>query len=298
MISYIIQEHQEGREFINTMLSQIEELKGTKEVIFVTSANAEKINIKREDYDYPIRIFYSVQSPGRGRTVGGENAIGDYLLFLDCHICLTQEAVDRLIQTMAANKDAAVGAAIDVGDFPVCNISPGAYGHGVCFTFKTQPWEWTWIPATELNHEFIVPCCCCCAFGMNRQLFSILDRYGGFIYPRTGVGIEEEFGIRLWRLGGRVLVEPRSKMSHYFKGYTGHTSQDTHSQAGYIEARCIATYVNVFNPMLWAHIENLCINTWGSKWYDGIDVARTSWGWLRAKMEPYKDKINETYFFR
>ena len=49
----------------------------------------------------------------------------------------------------------------------------------------------------------------------------------------------------------------------------------------------------------WNHIEKLCIKEWGQeRWDYYFTIARSEFSWLRNKLAPFKDKIDESWFLR
>ena len=302
MISFCLQEHEETQGFVKRMLDLVAAIQQRKEMLIATSASYEEFMAKYGSvlkmYDLPIRVFGGIDSCGAARNVCARNAIGEDIIFCDMHVCFTEKDVSRLLATLAEHKNAVVGPAIQPGEFPSCEASPGGKAHGVAFRFVDRPWEWVWIPADTTEHEFHVPFVCGCAYAMKKQTFNLLARYGGFLHSLKGLGAEEEFGMRLWRVGGGVYIEPRAVFLHYFKGYSGHAGWDEHSTSGFYESRVAAIYINVFERDLFEHIAELCEKHWGAEWDKNLRIAGRRWNWLRDKLEPYRDRIDEKWFFR
>lgn len=301
-VSFIIGEHRESREWVKKMLDQIDALPlNKKEAIIVTSADYPSFIAEYDSYfgtyDFPVEVIGRQASCGGGRNVGAKNARYENLIWTDCHVCFSPDAVMRLLDTLNKHPDDVVGPAIRVGEFPSCAVT-GGNAHGVAFRFVDRPWEWLWLPAETKEYEFEVPLVCGCAYSMKRTTYDLLAKYGGFLHSKTGLGAEEEFGMRLWRLGRKVYIEPRSVFMHYFKGHTGHKGWDEHSTSGFYESRVAAIYINVFSDNLFQHIERLCKKHWGNEWDKNLRIARNKYSWLRLKSEPLKDKIDERWFLR
>ena len=301
-VSFIIGEHQESREWIKKILDQIDALPiAKKEVIVVTSADhptfITEYNSYFHTYDFPVEVYGSIQSCGLGRNIGGSNARYENLIWVDAHVCFSPDAVARLLDTLNKHPNDVVGPAIQVGEFPSCAVA-GGNAHGVSFRFKDRPFEWIWEPAETKDKEFEVPLVCGCAYSMKRKTYDLLAKYGGFLHSKEGLGAEEEFGMRLWRLGRKVYIEPRSTFMHYFKGHTGHKGWDEHSTSGFYESRVAAIYINVFKPALCSHITNLCKKHWGNEWDKNLRLARQNYSWLRDKLRPFKNNIDEREFFK
>ena len=299
MSSLIIQEHNEGRTFVQKMLEQAAKLPMQKEVIYVTSTSLTKFqkDYGPFDYGYPVQIIDNIQSCGEARNRGGNAARGDTLLYMDSHVCFKPDMVDRLLQTLNQHQNAIVAPAIQAIEFPSCEIS-GGLGHGVYFRFNKIPFEWVWEPALQTREEFKTPFVCGCAFSIKKNVFNILTRYGGFLSGHTGLSWEEEKSMRLWRLGYPTYIEPRATFGHLYKGYANHPKWDDHSTSGYYETRIAGFYVNVFNKDLWNHIEKMLINSWGNEYYKYLEKAKKDYTWLRNAMQPYANTIDENWFLR
>ena len=320
-VSFIFQEHKEERSHLDQMLSQVDAITlGKKEVVLVTSA-AEKdferdYKIEIDKYEYPIKVIGDVQSCGEARNVGGKQAAYDNLVFCDLHICFTQNSLQRLLETLNKHPNAAVGPAISPGEFPSCSCEPlvsdssnaefpncgrgESVAGGVAFGFKAnEPWQWEWLPLEGKEKEERVPLVCGCAFSMKKDLFNLLMDYGGFLHSDMGLGAEEEFGCRLARIADGCFIEPRSVCLHLFKGYSGHPKWSEHSTAGFYASRVGAIYVNVFDKDLCEKLTASCKKGWGEEeWQKDLEWSRRRYGWVREEMRPFKDKIDESDFFR
>jgi hypothetical protein len=271
-----------------------------KEIIFVTSLNHKDFyrNYGPFNYKMPITVMANVQSCGAARNIGGQIATGDTLLYMDCHVCFDQQNVDQLLKTLEDHKNAIVAPAVKAINFPSCIIENESVGHGVAFRFTNNPFEWIWLPGERLEKEFTVPFVCGCAFSMKKDLFNVLNSVGGFLGGHTGLSWEEEKSMRLWRMGYPTFSEPRSIFGHYYKGYANHTGWDQHSTAGYYESRVAGFYINVFNKDLWDYIENMLLKSWGIEYTKNLELAKKNYSWIRAKMLPFANKIDETWFLR
>ena len=300
MLSIIIQEHNETKEFVHRMLEQVDRLVGMeKEVLYITSLPHEEFlrSYGPFTYSFPISVVGNIQSCGAARDEGGLKAAGDRLLFMDSHVCFTEQGVRRLLDTLDRYSSAVVAPATYPTEFPECRYS-GAPGYGVAFRFRDRPFEWVWLPPDRTDREFPVPFVCGCVFAMTKDTFSVLQQHGGFLHQHTGLGWEEEATMRLWRLGHPAISEPRASFGHYFKGYPGHRTWDEHSTQGYYQSRITGFYVNVFDRELWGYIENMLIRTWGSEYTKGLEYARRNFTWLRDMMSPYRNNIDERWFLR
>jgi len=293
-LSIIIQEHKEGREFIQKMLLQATQLTIPFEVIYVTSLSYADFYSKYGPFPFrfPLSVIANIKSREIARNAGAEMAIGENLLFMDSHVCFNNENVTRLLNTLNEHPESIVAPAVQAIEFPSCQISGSGIGYGVAFTFNEFPFNWKWLPAERTDREFKVPFVCACVCSMKKSLFNILKSYGGGLYW------EEEKSMRLWRLGHPTYSEPRAIFGHYYKGYEGHTTADAASTAGYYEGQVAFIYVNVFNKALWNQIEPMLIKAHGNKYYEFLETAKKRYSWVRAKMQPFANRIEERWFLR
>lgn len=299
-LSIIIGEHNESRHHVLKMVDQVSRLNCNKELIFVTSSKINEFHSKfgrLDNYKFPVSVIGGADSCGAGRNVGGFAASGDMLLYMDCHVCFTPDAVARVIATQKVHPEAIVAPSLQPIEFPECTPS-GGKGHGVAFRFVQSPFEWVWLPSETEEHEYVSPFICGCAFMMRKDTFNVLNTHGGFLGMHKGLSWEEEISMRLWRLGHPTYVEPRATFGHLFKGYAGHPSWDAHSTAGFYLGRVVGFWVNVFDKSLFSQIESLLIKSWGDEYFKNIEYAKTNYTWLRNLMKPYAHKIDEQWFLR
>lgn len=302
-ISFILQEHKEAGAFIKKMLDQVSLIPDEKEVLIVTSScrgcflNEHDISIG--EYSFPIRIIGDIQSCGAAREAGANSATYKNLLFMDMHVCFDPDAVARLMDTLEINPRAIVAPGIRSINFPECTEEMSGIGHGVAFTFKEgDPFAWSWIPSESEEDVEPVPCCCGCVFSMRKDMYNDLVPYGGFMGSHTGLSFEEGVSMRLWRIGHETLIDKGVTFGHLYKGYEGKPGWDDHSTSGYYKGRVAGAYVNIFNPTLWEEVSRVCKLAWGDEWDTQLEAAKEEFSWLRDKLEPFKDVINERWFFR
>ncbi len=298
--SIIIQEHLEGREFVQKMLDQVKNIPLSKEVIYVTSMSINDFNKAYGPFNYkfPVSIIGNVQSCGEARNAGGKMALGENLLYMDSHVCFNYDNIKQLFTTLEKHPNAIVAPSIIPIDSPSCESSAGGEGQGVAFYFEKTPFEWRWIPSPSSTDEFKSPFVCGCAFSMKKQTFNVLTSYGGFLGAHVGLSWEEEKSMRLWRLGYPTISEPRAKFGHYFKSHPGHKTWDEHSTRGYYLSRVIGIYINVFDPILYSEIETMLKDAWGNEYIKAMEFAKTNYTWLRNLMKPYAKNIDERWFLR
>lgn len=300
MLSVVVQEHKEGNPFIQKMIQQVSALPSPVELIFVTSAMhfefVEMYNIPFTNF--PIRIVENIHNPGDGRNEGGRAAIGDTVLFLDCHTCFTPRAIMGIKSFCDSHPNDVIAPSLQAVSFPECTLDSPTIAYGVAFTFRDTPFEWTWISPESYVIPTVVPMVCACAFMIKKRVFDEILQYGGFLAPRLGVGMEEEIFMRLARLGHKTYIDPINHVGHLYKGYPGKPQWDSHSTAGYYIPRIASIYVNVFDPNLWDHITTLMKNKWGQEWDKNIGYITEKYGYIRKKMEPFANRIDERWYFR
>lgn len=302
-LSFIFQEHNESAAFVRKMITQTTKVPIRSEVIYVTSMRQQDFYNKFGPFEVPVTIIGNVQSCGEARNQGGRRATGKTLLYMDSHVCFRPDMVTRLLDTLNRHQNAIVAPAVQAIEFPSCipDKRTGGIGHGVYFRFnagKGIPFEWVWEPAQQTQEEFTVPFVCGCAFAMRKDLFSILDKHGGFLSGHQGLSWEEEITFRLWRLGYPTYIEPRAVFGHLYKGYADHPQWDQHSTSGYYTTRTIGFYINVFNKDLWDHIEGMLIRSWGNEYFKNLEYAKKNFTWLRNLMAQRRDAIDERWFLR
>ncbi len=300
MLSIIIGEHNEARKFVHKMVLQVAKLPYEKELIFATSSKFSDFYAKfgkLDSYGFPVSVIGGADSCGAGRNFGGAFASGDMLIYMDCHVCFTPEAVSRLISTQKSHLDAVVAPALQPVEFLECTPS-GGKGYGVAFRFVNNPFEWVWLPGETEKREYTSPFVCGCAFSMMKDTFNVLNTHGGFLGMHQGLSWEEEITMRLWRLGHPTYVEPRATFGHLFKGYGDHPTWDQHSTSGYYVSRTIGAYVNIFDKTLWHKIDTLCSRVWGIEWTKNLEIAKSQYSWLRNLMKPHAKNIDENWFLR
>jgi len=302
MLSIIIGEHNEDPLFLKKMINQVSLLPYKKELIFATSSKFSDFYStfgRMDNYKFPVSVIGGADSCGAGRNAGGFMASGDTLLYMDAHCCFTPSAVDRLLKTLNEHPDSIVAPALQPVEFPSC-VPAGGLAHGVAFEFSKDGgvFQWRWLPADRTDKEFPVPFVCGCAFSMKKSTFDVLNGIGGFLVGHQGLSWEEEVSMRLARMGNLSYSEPRAIFGHMFKGYENRPKWDTHSVSGYYKTRVAGFYVNVFDKDLWNQIEPMLIKAWGDEYYKNLEWAKTNFGWLRAQMKPYANRIDERYFLR
>ncbi len=302
MLSIIVKEHKEGKDFVTKMLEQVSSLSLDKEVRFVTSSPYDKFlfdyGVTLKGYDFPVYVTGNVQSTGGACNVGAKLSSGSELLFLDCHVCFDNKKIERLLKTLRQHPNAVIGAAAQPIEYPSCTAASSGIGYGIAHRFADRPFEWIWVSPETTEQESLVPSTIGASFLMTRPTYQEFAKFGGFITVPSGASFEEEASIRLARLGHPTYVEPRSVFGHYFKGQPGHRNQDEHMQKGNHLSYMIGFYLNVFNPELYNHIDTMLRKTWGTEYKKNMQTAIEQYSWLRRKLEPFAGRIDESWYFR
>ena len=277
MISVIIPEHKE-QQFVVPMLDIINRnVPSPKEVIFVSSAPYLDIPNKNK-YQFAIRVIPNVMSSGKARNIGAREAVGDTLLFMDCHVCFLS-GFSYLLDTLKKNPEAVVTGGIQYVEFPSCPYGTNAaVGYGAHFSGWWRQWHWG--AKDPKKDVFPVPVSCACFEMMRRQTF--YDSIWGFI-DVDGLGIEEELNMRLLRFGHPTICDSRCIVGHLFK--SGETSKSVRNNVYY--AAAIATVLNVFDNTLYNQIAIDGRNTLGNGFDELMDKARQEYGERRVIMSRF-----------
>jgi len=286
MISVIIPEHKD-EQFVVPMLDIINiSVPSPKEVIFVSSAPYLDIPNKNK-YQFAIRVIPNILSAGKARNIGAKEAVGDTLLFVDCHVCFLS-GFSYLLDTLKKNPKAVVIGGIQPISFPGCSTNMGGgVGWGVYFSGW---WQWHWGAKDPKLDVFPVPFSCACFEMMKRQTF--YDSIWGFI-DVIGLGIEEEINMRLLRFGHPTLCDSRCVIGHVFKTAEGNFGVRTELEY----AKAIATVLNIFDRSLFDQIVADGRKILGKGVDDAIEKAYQTHGERRVVMS-LRPKIDERWFLR
>jgi glycosyltransferase involved in cell wall biosynthesis len=286
MISIIIPEHKE-EQFITPMLDMINNsVPSPKEVIFVSSAPSLPIPNKNK-YRFSIRVIPNILSAGKARNIGAQQAIGNVLLFMDCHVCLLS-GFSNLLDTLKKNPKAVVIGGIQPIAFPGCSTNMGGgIGWGVYFSGW---WQWHWGAKDPNQDVFPVPFSCACFEMMKRQTF--YDSIWGFI-DVVGLGIEEEINMRLLRFGHPTLCDSRCVIGHVFKTAEGNFGVRTEIEY----AKAIATLLNIFDKSVYNQIVEDGRKILGKGCDETIERAYQTHGERRMIMSKLTE-IDEHWFVR
>lgn len=272
------------------MIAQAANIPLEKELIIATSKKSDEfLNLYNIDkYNFPIKVVTRTTDAGNGVYLGALASNGDNLLILDCHICYQPVDTLTLIDTLEKNPNTLITPAINIVDFPSCNIKDSGIGYGVKFRISEKTaFEWIWLPKT-LDYPYIVPIACGGAVAMKRNTFDDLYMHGGM---EAALDFEEERSIRMARLGHPTLVEPRSVFGHWFKN----TMASTMAKNWY-KSRAAGLYINTLNDSRWDKINERLTREWGISWLGELEDVYKKYTYLREDLMNYRYSIDENYF--
>lgn len=297
-LSIVISEHNEGKTFVDKMVKQIMALDIPLETIFVTSKTVLEFKCEYGPFPDEIKVIGGVKSTGAAINAGAIAAKGKSILFIDCHVCFTEQSIRALIFTLDEHPEAVVSPGIYPVHFPDCTIA-GSVGYGAVFHFDKYPFEWRWLPIQNNTPLCTVPFISGCAFMMRKNTSNHLHEYGGFLSDMTGILWDEEASMRLWRIGHPSYVDPKANMGHMFIGSPSRFDTRSREYCDSTLVKIIGVYINVFDKPLWDYISSKCIAAWGQKvWDHDLAIAKLEYSWIKDKLKPYKSEITESWFFR
>ena len=297
MITFIIKEFNEGFERVSTMIEQLNAVNYTipLHLIFVSGSPFHALSWIQSSADFPVRIVGNVKSSGGAINTGALLAppSSDALIIFDCHICFSTPTIARMINTLTRYPNSLVGFAIRSSTFPGCEYEERTH-YGVTLRVVDFPFEWVWLPPHPDEDVFEVSMVDGCAFALKPPVFRHLYEYGGFLSDYYGVGWEEEAGIRLWRIGNSVRCDTKAVVGHMFK-----SSWSSESTRGWLVSRCQGIVANIFDTELYDQVCAVCENYWGQEHFrKELKRAEEKVGWIRRKLEPLKERIDERWFLR
>lgn len=142
----------------------------------------------------------------KARNFGARHARGDVLVFADAHIRVERDWWKPLIALL---HDPRIGAAAP----GVAGMRPDQpAGYGLSFRSPALDTRWFDKPGEAAFPALILPGCC---LAVRRQ---VLRAVGGWDRGLYGVGgNDNEFCLRLWLLGYRLMVAPDVVVRHLFR---------------------------------------------------------------------------------
>lgn len=142
----------------------------------------------------------------RARNYGARRARGDVFVFADAHI--------RVDESWWPPFEHALGRS-NVGAVAPCVRSlnrPNAVGYGLTFTGPGMEVAWL---RKQSDRPFEAPIVPGCFLAMTRDAFDATGGWDDGLLQRGGV--DNEFSVRLWLLGYRLLIVPRVEVRHLFR---------------------------------------------------------------------------------
>ncbi|MCF7917780.1 glycosyltransferase [Candidatus Gracilibacteria bacterium] len=153
------------------------------------------------------RLIELTKSVGaaQARNIGGREAKGDLIVFLDAHMKPMQEDwLHELSQQLQNKKIGASSLSIPHLE----DVKAIAY----IYTIKDLALEPTWITPSDKTKPLLVPAISGACFAMRREVFVVT---GGFDEGLQKWGREDtEYSLRLWRLGYDLITSPCSAIGH------------------------------------------------------------------------------------
>jgi len=301
MLSIIIRDFNESAVFVNKMLSQCSKINLKKEVIYVSNAPYRDFVKKVESSNLPFLTHFvgNIESSGEALNRGGIASSGDILLFMDSHVCFDESNILRLLDTQARRPMSVIGPAIvSRPNFPECTTGANDKGYGSAFYFSPgRPFDWKWLPPSSTTNEFKIPFVCACSFMIPKQLFDILQKYGGFIGKYQGMNFDEEPFMRLARLGYSTYSEPRAVFGHRYSTLAQNNYYQPDRRSAFDRSRIATIFINVFDEELLEKITRISIPVFGD-WYKDFEIVKKDYGWVIMEMQKHAHRIDENWYFR
>jgi len=210
LISVIIPSHNEGNNLKKTVDSVIKNTNfDDYEIIVVDDASDDGSTgfLKGGKYENVKLIKINERCPAKARNIGAENAVGDFLIFLDAHVFpLSKEWMSKIAEFLDKNPKTICGPCISTHD------NPDSKGYGCTINGPKLGFEWL---VKNSDDHYEVPIVGAACMGIKKTDFFYL---GGFNKNFISWGHEDvEFCIRSWLLGYRVFVLPYIEISHIFR---------------------------------------------------------------------------------
>jgi GT2 family glycosyltransferase len=204
--SVVLIARDEGLELRRTLENLRDTLPGHAEIVVVDDGSRDGCGRFLRPGPGIHRVRTAGLGVARARNVGARHARGDWLVFADAHIRVPAEWW-RPLQDLVSNPRVSAAAP------GVAGMRPGQPA-GFGLTFRNPALNIRW--HDRLSHRpfpsLILPGCC---LAVRRDIF---DAVGGWDEGMYGVGgNDNEFCLRLWLLGYRLLVAPDVVIRHRFR---------------------------------------------------------------------------------
>ena len=202
-ISVIVIARDEGAELRHTVENLRDTLPKDAEILVVDDGSSDG-----SSHDLPRGVRVR-RTPGigvaRARNFGAGHARGDVLIFADGHIRAPRDWWRPLTALLAAPRAGAAAPAI-------AGMPRRRTGYGLTFHGPDLNVDWLRRPCGSPPQALILPGCC---LAMRRDTFV---ESGGWDDGLYGIGgNDNEFCLRLWLLGYRLLLAPEVVVQHRFR---------------------------------------------------------------------------------
>lgn len=209
MFSVVIPTCNEGEMLHMTVDSILEQTTYPNyEVIIVDDGSTDGSCDRYQDSGGPVRVIRG-ESLGipRARNLGAEAARGEYVVFLDAHCTVSPSWLDLFAEALARPDVAIVGPSFSRLEEP----EPRGCG----MTWVNHRLNTAWFEPQDIKPPYEVPFT---PGGCQAFRLSTFDKLGRFDEGLTKWGYQDiELCLRAWLLGYRVMVNPDSRVAHYFR---------------------------------------------------------------------------------
>ncbi|KZL93670.1 glycosyltransferase family 2 protein [Clostridium magnum] len=202
------------RNEINTLKKTIDSILNSKnvlsfEIIIVddgSTDNSCSFVYTNDNYKNIKLIFSKNIGVAAARNLGTKSSKGKYLFFCDAHISVPDYWLDSMVRTLKeSNGDAVIPA--------IKNMETEDRGYGG--TWNTNL-EFIWLGKPDSSYAEI-PLAPGCILGIKKDIFETI---GGFDNHLKLYGVEDqEFSLKLWLFGYKILIDTSIEVNHLFKIY-------------------------------------------------------------------------------
>jgi GT2 family glycosyltransferase len=205
-VSLIVIARNEGDELMRTV-ENLEAVRPASAEIVVIDDGSEDGSAELLARRRGVRVFATRDlGVARARNFGASQSRGDVLVFADAHVRVDEGWWPRVERVLSRRGVGAVAPAIR------SMKQPRAVGYGLTFTGPDQEVKWL----RKLKEQpFEAPVVPGCFLAMKREVFDACGGWDDGLLQRGGV--DNEFSVRLWLLGYRLMVDPRFEVKHLFR---------------------------------------------------------------------------------
>ncbi len=205
-ISVIVTARNEGRELRRTVENLEDTLPETAGIVVVDDGSRDGCASFLSRRDGRVRLERTEGlGVARARNRGAARAAGDLLIFADGHIRVETDWWRPLV---ALAEKPRVGAAAPA----VRGMRQPGIGYGLTFRGPELAVRWLGKAGSRPFPALILPGCC---LAMRRSVF---ESAGGWDNGLWGIGgNDNEFCLRLWLMGWRLLIAPEVVVRHRFR---------------------------------------------------------------------------------